>query len=671
MNKHKSRYFKSQGSNNSLDVLLLSMPFGPLFLPSIGLSLLKSSLEETGVRCEITYYTAKFAKLLGSSFYESISKGRPATCDLTGEWIFNVGLFEVNPEQSQQYVDEVLKGQSIHHTINKPVSEKFIQSVLEARGKVNDFLDECAEEVIERGPKVVGFTSVFEQQVASLGLAKRIKDHSPETKIIFGGANCEGVMGKEVVRQFPFVDVVVSGEAEGVFSKLVSHLLEGEEVSFLKNVYTRVEPEKGIHEQENSQMNINSPDNTMVIMDDLPIPDYDDFFHQLNERKIEGREAAKILFETSRGCWWGEKNHCVFCGLNGQSMTFRSKSAKRALDELNLLHKKYPNVAVSVVDNILDMKYFGNFLPQLAAEGLELDLFYEIKANLKKDQVRQMREAGITSVQPGIESLSNQVLELMRKGVKGIQNIQLLKWCKEFGVEPFWNILWGFPGELPAEYEYMTNLVPLLSHLKPPSGVTSIRLDRFSPNFDYAEQIGFKDVRPYPSYHYVYPIGEDAVKNLAYYFSYGYRDPRDVKAYTAPLQDEIKAWKENYQTSDLFSVDKTDRLLIFDFRPIAKAKVTVLSGEQKFLYEQCDSAQNMRNLVKSISQQFGCEYNEHDVLHILDSVLAQGLMIQDGQLLLSLAIPLGVYSPNVKILEQVLEVKAAPLSNKNSHVATD
>ena len=44
-------------------------------------------------------------------------------------------------------------------------------------------------------------------------------------------------------------------------------------------------------------------------------------------------------------------------------------------------------------------------------------------------------------IQPGIESLSDHVLKLMRKGTTALQNIQLLKWCREYGVQPEWNLL--------------------------------------------------------------------------------------------------------------------------------------------------------------------------------------------------------------------------------------
>src|SRR5439155_6118718 len=134
---------------------------------------------------------------------------------------------------------------------------------------------------------------------------------------------------------------------------------------------------------------------------------------------------------------------------------------------------------ISAVDNIIDMRYYRDVLPRLKELDLDVALFYETKANLRKEQVRLLREAGITRIQPGIESLSTNVLRLMGKGVTALQNIQLLRWCAEFGVHPGWNLLAGFPGEDPADYARQAAIVPLLTHLVPPQGVGEVRLDRF------------------------------------------------------------------------------------------------------------------------------------------------------------------------------------------------
>ena len=314
-------------------------------------------------------------------------------------------------------------------------------------------------------------------------------------------------------------------------------------------------------------------------------------------------------------------------------MAFRSKSADRALTELTYLTEQYPNCKVGVVDNILDMKYFKDFVPALGKQKLNLnELLYEVKANLRKDQVRLLQQAGITTIQPGIESLSNPVLKIMHKGVKFLQNIQLLKWCKELGVTPIWNILWGFGGEPPEAYEQMAALIPRLTHLEPPSSAGSIRLDRFSPNFNHPEQFGFTAVEPYPSYHYVYPLAREAVANLAYHFTFQHLQPQDVEGYTQPLREQLRLWQENYSSSLLFSVDKGSHLLIWDLRSTAHQPLQILTGASRRLYLACDSIQTLHQL----------QIQSADLLRPL---VDTGLMLQDGDSYLSLAVPLGVYAP--------------------------
>ena len=53
----------------------------------------------------------------------------------------------------------------------------------------------------------------------------------------------------------------------------------------------------------------------------------------------------------------------------------------------------------------------------------------------------------------------------MKKGVTALQNIQVLKWCRELGIIPSWNIIWGFPGEPQDAYDEMVKVVSLLVHL--------------------------------------------------------------------------------------------------------------------------------------------------------------------------------------------------------------
>ncbi|NOX63331.1 MAG: RiPP maturation radical SAM protein 1 [Chloroflexi bacterium] len=630
----------------SVDVLLVSMPFAPLLQPSIGLSLLKAGLTRLDVASEVLYLTLRFAEEIGIEAYTKISNAYQGT--ILGEWIFAHTLFQQTHEDVQSYIEQVILGDLDIYRYMKSANEDFVEEVLRVREKAEAFLDLCLEIISAYRFSIIGFTSVFHQHVASLSLAKRIKKRFPERYIVFGGANCEGVMGVETLQQFKFVDAVVSGEGDLVFPQLVEEALAGRwhNVGDLEGVYVR--DSKRIFGVNGGYPNAPKPQS----LDALPYPDYSDYFLQYEEAAFDKPEkGGRILFETSRGCWWGDKHHCTFCGLNGSSLTYRSKSPDRALRELESLLEKYPGWSISVVDNILDMGYFNNFIPELASRNRDIELFYEVKANLQKHHVRLLKEAGITSIQPGIESLSTPVLRLMRKGVSALQNIQLLKWCKEFGVRPYWNILWGFPGEPEEEYRRMTELVPLITHLPPPKNVGPMHLQRFSPNFDYADAFGFKDVQPFPAYYHVYEgLPKEAIAHMAYYFTFSYKEKRDVDAYTAPFAQALEEWQEDYVNCDLFSVDKGDVLIVCDLRLRSQQPLIYLRGVAKEVYQACDKIHSIRQLYK-IGQ-----YEPGQIEPILEGLVSLGLMLEENGKYLSLAIPLGVYSLSKPILQRFREI---------------
>src|SRR5262249_48286245 len=148
------------------------------------------------------------------------------------------------------------------------------------------------------------------------------------------------------------------------------------------------------------------------------------------------QDRVALAFEASRGCWWGQKKHCTFCGLNRETMTFRVKSAERVLGTMRRLSSRYTFRHLQAADNILAMSYWKTLLPRLAEErlssaGKPVSIFFEVKPNLSRAQVKAMADAGVAHVQPGIESLSTHLLELMAKGVTGLQNVYLLKCCAE------------------------------------------------------------------------------------------------------------------------------------------------------------------------------------------------------------------------------------------------
>jgi ribosomal peptide maturation radical SAM protein 1 len=638
-------------------VALITMPFGPLTLPSIGLTLLKNILAGHGVASKIHYLTIPYSRMIGPAVYARVANGKPTVSHLIGEWIFSAALFDQSEDQERAYVSQLLRGGVNPGTPEDEQrfieSEEFIQAVLSARAALPGFLDYCVGIIMPDKPRIVGFTSVFQQQLASLALAKRIKEHHSDLITVFGGANCEGMMGAEIVRQFDFVDAVVSGEGEIAFPELVARVLGNRNFDDIPGVFT-------IRNPSIAAASRNPPQNAPSIrnLDDLPYVGYHDFFEQAEYLEEQTKERLQLLFETSRGCWWGQKQHCTFCGLNGVSMSFRSKSAERALSELKQLCADHPGRQVQIVDNILDMRYFNDFLPALAVEHLDADLFYEVKANLKKEHLNALVRAGIRSIQPGIESLSTAVLARMRKGVTAIQNVQLLKWCKELGIQPAWNVLWGFPGEDPEDYHKMTELVGKLVHLPPPLAAGPLRVDRFSPLFDQAVSLGLTDVGPVPAYQHIYPgLPAEAVYNLAYYFGYSCPRVQPVAVYIADLRRALSDWRRNYLTSDLISIDKGDYLVVWDLRRDSRTPLTVITGSACTLYRECDAYHSCQHLAHVLNGAGGHpEVSETDLHEIMRPLLERDLVMREGNCYLSLAVPLGPYKPSLRVRQRLEDV---------------
>jgi ribosomal peptide maturation radical SAM protein 1 len=629
------------------EVFLVCMPFGPVFRPAIGLSLLKAGLAREGIDARVRYFSIDFAGCVGQHFYYGLStEERPPHTDLAGEWIFAGELFRPGRRETAAYVREVLRKRG--DPDEEGASDALVRKILDARRKVRPFLDSCVAEVLAQDPRLVGFTSMFQQHAASLALAQRIKRERPEITVVFGGANCEGVMGAETVRRFPFVDAAVSGEGDLVFPKLVKRILGSRSLRGVQGVFTRT---RGA-----PLMRSGEPPNAPVVkrLDDLPDPDHSDYFEQFEASRYGPEWQPSLPFETARGCWWGQKRPCLFCGINGRTRAYRSKSPQRARDELLRLVSDYPECDIGATDTILDPRYFKSFLPDLARRRLGLSFCWETKSGLEKDQLRLLAAAGVRSVQPGIESLSDAVLSLMRKGVTGLQNVQMLKWCREVGIHAYWNFLWGFPGEPPAEYARMARLVPLLTHLTPPVRYGPVRLDRFSPLFRDSRRLGLARVAPLPAYRHVYPLPDTALGNLAYFFRYGYRESRDVAGYVEPLERALESWMKDGRHCDFFSVAVGDQLLLWDFRRGAREPLTILDGLDKALYEAADAARPLARIARvATGRSPGRALRKAE--EGLERLTERGLILRDGARWLALALPLGEHAPRPGVVERFRE----------------
>jgi magnesium-protoporphyrin IX monomethyl ester (oxidative) cyclase len=556
------------------------MPFAAVERPSLALGLFAASLKEARVSAEALYPNIGFAERIGLPAYVLIRSSSPSV--LLGEWVFGESAFGEAARARGGL------GQASHHF---EVPDEFVDLVLQyrrqadlasllrgLRATASEFVAELAAEIAGGRPKVVACTSMFDQHVASLALLQRVKALDPDILTVIGGANCAGRMGLATHRSFPAVDFTVTGEfdqyAADFFRSLVAAEGDAARVGPLP-------PNVLGPESRQDQTDVLPPAAILTDMDRASVPDFDDYFEQLYSSPISRYVRPSIPLETSRGCWWGAKQHCTFCGLNAEGMAFRKKSSARALEEIRSLTSKYGVLRFAATDNIIDMSYFRTVLPELAGDGRSYNFFYETKANLKREDVQAMAEAGCNFIQPGLESLHDETLKIMKKGTTACANIQLLKHCVEFGVTPSWSILCGFPGSDPEWVAEIAADLPALFHLPPPEGTTRIRFDRFSPYHQRPGEFGLQ-LEPLPSYALVYPFADAVLEDLAYFFRQrGGVAPRVVE--TVRLAREVTArWRAEFwsrrRAELVIEADDGNALRIRDTRDGPAAVLHELSG---------------------------------------------------------------------------------------------
>jgi ribosomal peptide maturation radical SAM protein 1 len=336
-------------------------------------------------------------------------------------------------------------------------------------------------------------------------------------------------------------------------------------------------------------------------------PDYDDYYHLLAELGDAAQGLDRILlYEGSRGCWWGEKHHCTFCGLNAQSMKFRAKSSEQAAREMAYLSSRYDTARFRLVDNIIDMKYIENLFGRFAADHCDLDVFIETKSNLQKSQIRMLAAGGVKCMQPGLESLSANQLQAMDKGVTPMQNIICLKWSSYYHVAVSWNILLGFPGETNEDYRRQLDLIPSLFHLHPPEATGKFWLQRFSPYYTKPHEYGVRITGPWTAYEYVYDGRQVDLKRIAYDFEYELDNWNVDQQVYQELVDLVQEWQRLVGSSDrpfLYYSKMMDYVTVYDGRnpkaPIRQRYDWPAAGIIEACNEAAKSVEQIRTLLAS------------------------------------------------------------------------
>ncbi|HKS30083.1 MAG TPA: RiPP maturation radical SAM C-methyltransferase [Pyrinomonadaceae bacterium] len=622
-----------------LSVSLINMPFAPLEYPVLGLTQLKTMMESKFqgrvAATEALYLNLDFAQFMGIDFYQFMCRSEGSTVSGYGDWFFRQSAFPEEPDNSDIYFRR-------YFPVLSDEVKKIKSQMLEKRDELDAYLEELIEKYRLDEADIVGFTSMFAQNAACFAMARKLKEKNPGVLVVMGGSNCESPMGQEIIKHVRQVDYIFSGPALKSFPQFLEAILAGER--------ERCEKIKGVFTRDNV-LNPPSIAGDEVDINESAELNYAPFLETVRE-KFPNREVKPILvFETSRGCWWGEKAHCTFCGLNGLSMNYRSMRPEKAIKQItSLFQYREDSSHYMCIDNIMPTNYPTEVFPHLDVPP-NTSLFYEVKADLTAEEMQALSHARVKLIQPGIEALSTSTLKLMKKGTTAFQNLAFLKNCLLYDLYPVWNILVGFPGEEESVYEKYLEDLPSLVHLPAPNQTSRVLFDRYSPYHTQPEQYGI-DLRPCDFYQLIYPFSKETLANIAYHFvDHNYSAPYFgyLIKWLGKLEEQVVKWQERWKVEDaslhpkLYVKENGNGPVVYDTRQ-GEAIEHPLNDTRRQMLELLHKPKRVSQLAKEMT-----EVPVEEISREMEWLKERGLVFFEGDRFFGLPLPRETHRFSIKL----------------------
>jgi len=259
---------------------------------------------------------------------------------------------------------------------------------------------------------VYGVSATTNQYPIAREALHRIRKIAPQARVVLGGPhlNTESCVQECLKDDW---DYLVVGEGERVLLEIID-----------RNVSTRVVQGKPIED-----------------LDELhPL-----FFSKLNMQAYNfplRRDLKCINVMTSRGCPY----RCAFCSTAGTKL--RQRSPENVILELQILKNQYGFDSFMFVDDTMSINRprFREILKGVKELNIKWRSYGRVNV-LNREDLELMAESGCLEVAIGVESGSQKILDLIRKGTNVQENIKFAHMCREIGIKCNAMLIVGLPGE--------------------------------------------------------------------------------------------------------------------------------------------------------------------------------------------------------------------------------
>lgn len=593
---------------------LIAMPWALFNRPSVQLGVLKGSLAkvEPDLQVVCLHPYLGLAKSLGFDLYQKISQD---------VWLCE-GLYAGLLFPEQRGVLRVFLAKRLRQC--KSAGGEDIDSLWQ---NVDAHLQHWLDRQDWGQFDLVGFSVCFNQLLASLLAARQIKALHPQLLMVFGGSSCVAKMGSSLLATFPWLDYVVHGEGELPLANLCQ-VLAGRQTTLAPQVMARTR-------QVREEAFVGCQFKTLA---ELPIPDYADYFHDLRREFAGEPFVPELPVEFSRGCWWGK---CTFCNLNLQWRGYRGKSAAQMEQEVLSLSERHGCLDFSFTDNVLPGREATSFFAGKASGTKDFRFFAELRVTQGGETLKSYRQGGLVAVQAGIESLTQGLLDRMRKGATVMENLALMKESLALGIRLDGNLITGFPGSTEAEVaETLANLEFVLPFT--PLTAANFFLGHGSEVANNPGDYGIRAIVQHPHNRKLFP--PQILSGLTLLLNDYRGDRAHQRRLWQPVVRKIRAWQRFHEARrnpahlvpPLSYRDVGNLLLIRQELPGQAILHHRLRGTSRAIYLACDTVVEFAELAR-LFPKFGTT----QLTTFLEELTAKRLLFAQGTRYLALAVHTG------------------------------
>lgn len=339
--------------------------------------------------------------------------------------------------------------------------------------------DEFTDYIKNESPKIVGFSCMTSSFLAGIHFASLVKKVDPDIVTVFGGSH-PTFQAEEILIAYPDVDIVVRGEGEYTFLELVEKLQKKESISSVHSITYRA----------NGKI-VETPARPFIQdLDSLPYPARD---LMGMEKYLETVRGSLI---TSRGCPWS----CLYCSTSEMhGHRFRTCSPTYVVDEMQILLEEYGCTNLSVADDLFtfDRKRAMAICDEILNRDLKIMWGCSVRADtIDRELLEKMHQSGCAALFIGVETVDENVMKTIRKGLNLEQVKESVRMAKEAGFLVKISFILGLPYQKPEEGEAIINFVEELGLELPQDMITINMLCPFPGTdiYDHPEKYGLKIV---------------------------------------------------------------------------------------------------------------------------------------------------------------------------------